>query len=92
MIHEDLKNSGLTEKFNIGGDNGLSDWVGKTVHYKREKVNDPNFLRAHGTIILTETFLIRATQKDHAGIPSLRGYYNGDTFGRCINVNDVEEV
>jgi hypothetical protein len=63
--------------------------LGKTIRYKRELLTE-DFIRSHGTIIIDSTFEIREAQEDYRGRPMLRGYFDGDDFGRCIDPAHIE--
>jgi len=87
-----LNECGASELFNIGGKNGLEWYIGKSVMYKPHLQRDKAFVKANGTIIINRVFVIKETQRNYKGEPRLRGYWDGDTFGRPINHNDVDVV
>jgi len=97
-IHKDILESGLADKFKISAitDNlELSRFLGKKVRYKKELLNNPSFLRSVGEYALTEIYEVKQVQKDWQNNDVLRGYGTvnyTDTFGRCLNAEEIEEV
>ena len=92
-MHESIKKYGLGDVFKIRAitsNTELGKFLGKKVRYKRELLTD-EFLKQHGTVCL-EVFTIRETQLNYLGDEILRGYTDGDTFGRCINPEFVEII
>ena len=95
-IHKDLTASGLADKFQISAitDNlELGKFLGKKVRYKKELLKNPSFLRSVGEYALTEVYEVKQVQKDWQGKDVLRGYATvnyKDTFGRCLNVEEIE--
>lgn len=93
-MHKEIKESGLAEMYEIRPmttDNELAKFLGKTVKYKEELLT-ADFVRANGSLCREEVFEIREVQKNHAGKSVLRGYFKGDTFGRCIDPEHIEVV
>jgi len=97
-IHKDILESGLADQLKISAitDNlELGKFLGKKVRYKKELLNNPSFLRSVGEYALTEIYEIKQVQKDWQDNDVLRGYATvnyKDTFGRCLNVEEIEEV
>jgi hypothetical protein len=95
-MNTQLKESGLAATYKISSLTGnleLSKYLGKKVQYKRDLLND-DFLKKNGTLSLTAIFEIKETQLNHKGVECLRGYdmTRGDTFGRCINISEIELI
>ena len=97
-IHNDLVESGIADTFKISAMTSnleLGKFLGKKVRYKKELLNDASFLRSVGEYALTEIYEVKQVQKDWKGNDVLRGYgtvnYN-DTFGRCLNVEEIEMI
>lgn len=67
----------------------LNDMVGKEVRYviPTNKQSKAQLVRAHGTVILDNTFTIVGIQRDFNGDVVFRAKCNGfnDTFGRCLD-------
>ena len=97
-IHDDLVKSGLSDFYKISKitDNlQLGQFLGKKVRYKKELLNNKSFLRSVGRYALTEIYEIKQVQKNWKGEDVLRGYATvnfNDTFGRCLNVEEIELV
>ena len=86
-MHKEIKESGLGELFKISHvtDNPkLIPFMGKKVRYKRNLLNHA-FVIKYGTIAIDGIFAIKEVQKDCCGNDCLRGYFEGDDFGRCMN-------
>lgn len=89
-----LRESGLDKLYHISPltDNvELAHFLGKHVRYKRELLT-PEFIYLHGTISVTGVFYIKYTQRNCDNKEVLRGYFDGDIFGRCMDPKDVEIV
>ncbi len=97
-IHKDLQESGLADIYNMSTitDNlELGKFLGKKVRYKKELLNNDSFLRSVGEYALTEIYEIKQVQKNYKNDDVLRGYATvnyKDTFGRCLNINEIELV
>ena len=95
LMNKYLIDSGLTSMYSISPlttNLDLAKWLGKEVRYKRELLT-PEFVQANGTICIDTIFTIKETQKNYKGTEVLRGYALPiDTFGRCLNPNDVEII
>ena len=97
-VHKDLIESGLADLLKISNltDNlDLAKFIGKKVRYKRKLLENSAFLKSVGTNALTEIYEVKQVQKDYKGDDVLRGYATvnfNDTFGRCLNVEDIELV
>jgi len=96
MVHDKLKNSGLASMYNmspvVDSKDERAKFLNKIVRYKK-------FDSSNGTITRDYDFIIKEVQTNHEGKPCLRGYAVDrktneviDTFGRVINIEDVEII
>lgn len=97
-IHNDLKQSGLADLYKISNltDNfELAKFLGKKVRYKKDLLENESFLKSVGTNALTEIYEVKQVQKNWKDEDVLRGYATvnfNDTFGRCLEVEEIELV
>lgn len=72
----------------------MSENIGRTVRYviPTDSEAREEFIRTHGTLCVTETFLIVGVQKDYKGKLCYRGAFPEDRVGRCIDPALVEWV
>lgn len=71
----------------------LNAYIGETVRYKSDLINDVQFVRDHGTLV-KELFTIKELQTNYRGETILRGYCLAfhDDFGRPIRPEHVEVI
>ena len=93
-MHDDIKNSGLGKQLSISKmttNLGLSKFLGKRIRVKRELLT-PRYIELNGSLIIDSTYTVKEVQKIYDGRAALRGYRDGDTFGRPFLPEEIEIV